>query len=257
MIAAVRDLVESGSIDATELRETPLIAANWCGAADFTERYYRDLVRSGIDLANPMLFAESVPNIGSAQCSLAFGIEAPTLSVIGRRTAGIEALWLAEAKIRSQEWRRAIIVAAEEAHPLVERVLTRCVGKPLQLRSGAVALLVEREEFDGDAVPSSFGKLNDISGCTAALDIGRAVEQFNPPNDDAHFLTTDSPFDAPLFGAASRVAQVHQRLLSLPEMGAATSLAMLLADPPRDGAFQRIASLDPHGACWHLRHRSC
>jgi 3-oxoacyl-[acyl-carrier-protein] synthase II len=257
MIAAVRDLVESGNIDTTELRETPLIAANWCGAADFTERYYRDLIRSGIDLANPMLFAESVPNIGSAQCSLAFGIEAPTLSVIGRRTAGIEALWLAEAKIRSQEWRRAIVVAAEEAHPLVERVLTRCVGKPLQLRSGAVALLVEREEFDGGAVTSSFGKLNDISGCTAALDIGRAVEQFNPPDDDAHVLTTDSPFDAALFGTASRVAQVRQRLLSLPEMGAATSLAMLLADPPRDDTVRRIASLDPHGVCWHLLHRSC
>lgn len=255
MIGAVRDLVESAGIDEAELRETPLIAANWCGAADYTEKYYRDLVRAGIDLANPMLFAESVPNIGSAQCSLAFGIEAPTLSVVGRRTAAVEALWLAEARLRAQEWPRAIVVAAEEAHPIVERVLSRCARAPIQLRSGAIALLVERESPGEPAARTHWGSVRDIEGHTAALDAAAAASAGTRASANAaSMVTSGSPFDAPFRGFDGHDSTCA---VPLPEMGATTTLAVLLAHARDTHPSARILSLDPHGACWNMTHRAC
>lgn len=253
MVGAVRDLVESSGLEASELRETPLIAANWCGAADYTERYYRELVRSGIDLANPMLFAESVPNIGSAQCALAFGIEAPTASVIGRRTAAVEAIWLAAAKFRTRDWTRAIVVAAEEAHPIVERVLARCAGAPVGLRSGAVALLLERASDAAASDGAAHGRLLDPTGFTVPLDATRAARLDAGATEG--LLTSDSPFDEPLRSARAGRADSSAQAIAIPEMGAATALGVLLAPPTQPAERRPIGALDPHGACWIMTHR--
>jgi hypothetical protein len=258
MIAAVRDLAERAGLSADELRETPLLAANWCGAADFTERYYRDLIRSGIDLANPMLFAESVPNIGSAQCSLAFGITAPSLSVIGRRTAGLEALLLAGARFASGEWGRAIIVAAEEEHPIVARTLSRCVTEEVPLRSGAVALLVEP-----NSAQTALCTVADVIGRTAPLSAHRSAQALaselatgsaRAPHT-ASFrgapVVSASPFDDPAAAAFSIgiAGRSHAcRRLALPELGAATAFATMLAEA--EGPGVTVIGSDPHGACW-------
>lgn len=247
MIGAVRDLADRAGLTADELRETPLIAANWCGAADFTERYYRDLVRSGIDLANPMLFAESVPNIGSAQCSLAFGIAAPTLSVIGRRTAALEALLLARARIAAGAWHRAIVVAAEEAHPIVERTLRQCTSREVQLRSGAIALLVERANSACSAGTSTIG---EVIGRIAPLDPQRAARLVasaiaTSTRRNTRVTLSDSAFDDEVltaFAAPSRACTA--------EFGAATPLASMLTAAHMSDAW--ITSADPHGACWAM-----
>ena len=240
MIGAVRDLANRARISDGELREIPVIAANWCGAVDFTERYYRDLLQSGIDLANPMLFAESVPNIGSAQVSLAFGVRAPCISVIGRRTAGIEAMALACARIRTGAWDRAIVVAAEEASPIVERVLAQCVGESIPLASGAVACLVSV----GDAQHPSVA----VMGRSLPLDAAGAVRALRdalPPA--AVQWTSGSAFDR---RAAPGVAAVFA-----PEFGAATALASLgCVLSGRDAAgISHVLDCDPHGAAWALR----
>ena len=262
MIAAVRDLADRAGLSAEELRGIPLLAANWCGAADFTERYYRDLVRSGIDLANPMLFAESVPNIGSAQCSLAFGITAPSLSVIGRRTAGLEALLLARARFATGEWDRAIIVAAEEEHPIVARTLTRCVTREVPLRSGAVALLVERA-----SARTALCTVDDVIGRTAPLSARGSAQSLasslaselarDPQGASFRGAATvsDSPFDDPAAEAFSLgfAGNPHScRRLSLPELGAATAFASMLAAALADSRVPAatVIDTDPHGACW-------
>ena len=247
MVGAVRDLTDRAGLTAEDLRDTPLLAASWCGATDFTERYYRDLVRSGIDLANPMLFAESVPNIGSAQCSLAFGITAPTLSAIGRRTAALEALLLARARIAVGSWHRAIIVAAEEAHPVVERTLRRCATRQVQLRSSAIAFLVERADPARDA---TFPAIHDVIGRTAPLDPRRAALLVRDAiaargHGAAQFTLSDAAFDDdafPVFSPAIRAGNA--------EFGAATPMAGMLAAAPGSTAW--IACSDPHGACWAM-----
>ena len=273
MIAAVRDLLESSTLTTAELRSTPLIAANWCGTADYTERYYRDLVRAGIDLANPMLFAESVPNIGSAHCSLAFGIEAATLSVIGRRTSAVEAIMLASARIATGAWQRAIIVAGEETHPIVERVLRRGISADVPVRSSAVAILLESPIAAMEARRNSIVEIDHVLGATrplapthAAQDLRRSMELVQPSS--TCMRTTTSPFDAPftqLFdncedAGFSRECKLLPPL-SLTELGATTPLAALVAsDLAQHGSQapptpQWLCSSDPHGASWAILAR--
>ncbi len=283
MIAAVRDLCQAHGIAADELRDTPLVAASWCGASDFTERYYRDLISSGIDLANPMLFAESVPNIGSAQASIALGIQAASISVVGRRTAGLEALFLAKARIASGEWQRAIVVAAEEEHPLVTRVLRHCCGEPITTSTAAVALLLERgRSTDHGTSVGSVGqaphgvtpcdgrtRITAVRGHTATMNPARAARQALAPGaarplaagqahaaDRPHenapatgqprdtLISTDSPFDAPIHAISGA------RLLRCGEIGAAAALAVIACTPAPGGGSWSVAGCDPHGACW-------
>ncbi len=241
MLAAVRDLASSCGMDEAALQETPVVAASWCGATEFTERYYRELIAEGIQLANPMLFAESVPNVGSAHVSLGFGIRAPCTSVVGRRTAALEALSLARARIATGDWCRAIVVAAEEAHPLVDRVLAHCTGVPIHLESAAIACLVARP------APGVAGyRLADAVGRTSPASPAEAAKlALQASGADAPRVTSSSRFDAPLAASCSTI--------ELPEMGSATPLAVLGARAARAGGPWIGAACDPHGAAWTAR----
>jgi 3-oxoacyl-(acyl-carrier-protein) synthase len=76
--------------------------------------YYKQIVNEGFVAANPMLFAEGVPNVGAAQLSLMLSLKGACQTVIGTRTAGLDAIGLACARIRSGAWDRAFVGAAEE-----------------------------------------------------------------------------------------------------------------------------------------------
>src|SRR3569623_2131695 len=66
-----------------------------------------------------MLFAEGVPNAGAAHLSLMLGLKGPCQTIIGTRTAGLDALHLAVTRIAAGECDRAIVSAAEVYSPLV------------------------------------------------------------------------------------------------------------------------------------------
>ena len=253
MIAAIRDLVETSGLTPEELANTPLIAANWSGTPEFTIQYYRDLIASGINLANPVLFAESVPNIGSAHCSIALGIRAASISVIGRRTAGIEAISLASAKIKTGAWPRAILVAAEEAHPVTERILSRCAKKQIHLRSSGIALLLEHGSVGGFARDRRSIAITKCIGRTAALESSLAesvVLSTLRPDGASQVLcfTSRSPLDQNIHSIAPSVTQV-----SSTELGATSGFFNVFAGlsmrTQSTELFSSISS-DPHGACW-------
>ncbi len=227
VLAAMADLRDSGAITSDELEQTPVLCATWHGAADFTERYYRDLVASGVDLANPLLFAESVPNIASGHASIGFGITAACASVIGSRNAGFEALALASARIRAGTWDRAVVIAAEEEHPLIDAVLSRWSGAEVRSRSSAVAMLL-RAMPDG----SAGGSL--VVGPATAVDVGRCSQ---------------SPLDATMLLGRPGVTRT-----GVPEMGAVTGPAVaMLAAGSDGGRVQGVWSAEPGGASWLLR----
>ena len=79
------------------IEDIPAFAAN-CSAllgsthcsTNYSEAYYRQIVREGIALANPMLFAEGVPNAAAAHLSLMLGLKGPCQTIIGTRTAGLD-----------------------------------------------------------------------------------------------------------------------------------------------------------------------
>lgn len=96
------------------------------GSANYSYNYYEQIVREGVLGANPMLFAEGVPNAGAAHISLMLGLKGACQSVIGTRTAGLDALALATARIASGAWDRAIVGAGEEESDVVRRAYQHC-----------------------------------------------------------------------------------------------------------------------------------
>lgn len=96
------------------------------GSSQYCRDYYGQIVRQGISAANPLLFAEGVPNAAAAHLSLAAGIKGACQTIIGSRTAGIDALGLASARIASGQWDRAIVGAAEEYCDVVNAAYAHC-----------------------------------------------------------------------------------------------------------------------------------
>lgn len=115
------------------------------GSTRYTEQYYGEIVAEGIGTANPMLFAEGVPNVGTAQLSLMLGLRGPAQTIIGSRTAGLDALYLAAMRIRNGEWSRAIVGSAEEYNVTVDRLYRHC-GWRGTTGAGAVILVLEAAE---------------------------------------------------------------------------------------------------------------
>jgi 3-oxoacyl-[acyl-carrier-protein] synthase II len=95
------------------------------GSPNFSEPYYRQIVNEGIGAANPMLFAEGVPNAAAAHLSLMLGMKGPCQTIIGSRTAGLDALRLAALRISTGNWDRALVAAAEEYSPVVNAAYGR------------------------------------------------------------------------------------------------------------------------------------
>jgi 3-oxoacyl-[acyl-carrier-protein] synthase II len=151
--AGTRALRDAG-VDPSAVAAMGAIVATEHGAVGYTADYYDELVRSGLDAGNPLLFAESVPNVASGQLTIGLGIRGPALTVIGSRIAGIAALSLALARLRDREWPAALVIAAEESHPLLRHWLRRMRfvrehdkdARYPPIGSGAIAFVLERAE---------------------------------------------------------------------------------------------------------------
>jgi 3-oxoacyl-[acyl-carrier-protein] synthase II len=114
------------------------------GSSNFCETYYRPITTDGLSAANPALFAEGVPNAAAAQLSLMFQVKGGCQTIIGSRTAGIDALWLASLRIASGEWDRAIVSAGEELHETATAIY-KSLGLEIPLSTGAVSIVLESE----------------------------------------------------------------------------------------------------------------
>lgn len=131
------------------------LVATTHAASRYCESYYKQLIDEGINAVNPMLFAEGVPNVASAHLCTNFSITGFCQTLIGTRTAGLEALHFAAARIRAGCWNRAVVVAAEEASELITQSyrnqFTKRSGKKdvreFSSSSGAVAFMLERRDF--------------------------------------------------------------------------------------------------------------
>jgi 3-oxoacyl-[acyl-carrier-protein] synthase II len=125
-LAAATLAVRHAGIAEGDLAAFPAILGTMHGSAGYSYQYYGQIVKEGIVGANPMLFAEGVPNAGAAHISLMLGLKGACQSVIGTRTAGLDALALASARIASGEWDRAIIGAGEEDSDVVRAAYQHC-----------------------------------------------------------------------------------------------------------------------------------
>lgn len=142
-ILAARD----AGLDQDLIRASSAVVGTRFGATGYTLDYYEELVRDGLGSGNPLFFAESVPNIGSAQLSLGMGIQGATISVSGTTLAAFEAIHLARRHLVSGQASTAIVVVAEESHARVAEVLRELdLLDERALAEGAVALVLERRD---------------------------------------------------------------------------------------------------------------
>jgi 3-oxoacyl-[acyl-carrier-protein] synthase II len=124
--ATTAALQDAGMSDLREFgHRCAVFVASLHGPAEFCETYYRQIIDQGLEAANPSLFAEGVPNVGSAHLSTHFRITGFCQSIIGTRTAGLDALRLAVTSIQTGVWDRAFVCAADEITPLVSEVYHR------------------------------------------------------------------------------------------------------------------------------------
>ena len=146
------------------------------GATQYCEDYYGEIVRDGLGAANPVLFAEGVPNAAAAHLSMMLGLKGGCQSIIGSKCAGLEALLLAALRIQEGRWSRCLVGAAEEysevvneAHKVCRSLVSSHVG------SGAATIVVEsrREaESRGATIYGVIGKGWWQDRCSPDLDEG-------------------------------------------------------------------------------------
>jgi 3-oxoacyl-[acyl-carrier-protein] synthase II len=167
----------AGIADLSSLDPTcPVLLGTAHGSATYCIEYYRQIVASGYPAANPMLFAEGVPNAAAAHLSLMLGLKGACQTVIGSRTAGLDALRLAWLRIASGQWDRAIVGAAEENVPLVNEAYRHAGlyagsndGPPFISRDGfnagwgAVTLILESRAAMERRSARALGRLENCS----------------------------------------------------------------------------------------------
>jgi 3-oxoacyl-(acyl-carrier-protein) synthase len=143
------------------------------GSANYSRDYYRQIVDDGMAAANPMLFAEGVPNAGAAHLSLMMSLNGACQTIIGSRVAGLDALRLASERIAQGRWDRAVVSAGEEFCQTVNDAYRHC-GHGFPIGCGAVTLILESRA----SVEARGGRVRGrvVSAAGAAPGEGREVE---------------------------------------------------------------------------------
>ncbi|MFN0010133.1 MAG: beta-ketoacyl synthase N-terminal-like domain-containing protein [Phycisphaerales bacterium] len=137
--------------DHARLATASCLLGSMHGSIGFCTDYYSQIVREGVLAANPVLFAEGVPNAPAAHMSTAFRIQGSCQIIIGARTAGLDALALAALRVQSGASRVVLVVATEEQSDTADAAYTtlglraNTRGAPTGFTSshGAVAFVVE------------------------------------------------------------------------------------------------------------------
>jgi 3-oxoacyl-[acyl-carrier-protein] synthase II len=126
------------------------ILASAHGSSNFCSEYYTQIVKEGVQAANPVLFAEGVPNAAAAHVSANFGVKGACQTIIGSRTAGLDALALAALRVRMGTCEIVLVGAAEETHQSVDRAYRTAmsasshdVHTAFRTAPGGAALIVE------------------------------------------------------------------------------------------------------------------
>ncbi|HET9933571.1 MAG TPA: beta-ketoacyl synthase N-terminal-like domain-containing protein [Polyangiaceae bacterium] len=102
----------------------------------------------------PRAFPPTSPNLCAGICSIAWGLRGPAFSVgASLMGAGREAFDVAELLVAAGDAEAALVVLAEDAGPVVER-LFRCAGEPVPSRRARAALLVPGVVGNGGSEPN-------------------------------------------------------------------------------------------------------
>ncbi|MBV8782443.1 MAG: beta-ketoacyl-[acyl-carrier-protein] synthase family protein [Phycisphaerae bacterium] len=132
--------------DATWAAKCAAVLGSTHAGAGYCVDYYQQIIKGGMAAANPMLFAEGVPNAAAAHLSLMLGLKGACQTILGTRTAGMDAIRIAFLRIATGQWGRALVGAAEEFTPLAHDAYAACGPSESQrfsIGSGAIMFVLE------------------------------------------------------------------------------------------------------------------
>jgi 3-oxoacyl-[acyl-carrier-protein] synthase II len=196
---------DAGIVDTVEFcRDCAAILGTTHGSSNYSVSYYTQIVKEGILAANPMLFAEAVPNGGAAQLSLMLSLKGACQTVIGTRTAGLDAIALASARIRSGDWDRAIIGAGEEYCDVVCDAYRHCgiaaAGEAFPfgdqigcvIGAGAATFILESQESMQQRGGKPRGQIRQTAAASGSRQqtIESVADVLKRLGDPAHIITS-------------------------------------------------------------------
>jgi 3-oxoacyl-[acyl-carrier-protein] synthase II len=216
------------------------------GSTHYSYDYYRGLVDEGLATANPMLFAQGVPNAGAAHLSMSLKLRGACQSIIGSWTAGLDALRLAALRLGDGTLDRCVVCAGEEHDELVERCYAE-LGLARPTMAAAVALVLEsrtsaeaRSARNRGVVESGASMHFNAQVRRGAAGLSRLLQA----EAEAGAKRVVGPGDGAWLGRLVRVAERRSGVkVSSPPAGFAESfsaapllsLAAALVDPPGVG----------------------
>jgi 3-oxoacyl-[acyl-carrier-protein] synthase II len=220
------------------------------GSVNFCEAYYTQVVREGMAAANPVLFAEGVPNAAAAQLSLTLGIRGGCQTLIGSRTAGLDALRLAAARIRDGSLSRIFVGAAEEWSDLSVRAHTACgIDVPGGFAAGAVTFILESRR-EAQARGARIRAVIDSGAQRCGHPAEAAALLLRDASDSSRFITALGPSAPDLAVARAFDAERRNPAWSigtlLPETFSVGPLAALAAALTGESSLH-FPTNSPHG----------
>lgn len=122
-----RAIADAG-LTADAVSRASAILASMHGSPSYCYDNYSQIVREGVLAANPVLFAEGVPNAAAAHVSTLLGVRGACQTVIGSRAGGLDAIALGSLRIREGASDIVLVAAAEEAYPIIDRAYVAAFG---------------------------------------------------------------------------------------------------------------------------------
>ncbi|MEM6550595.1 MAG: beta-ketoacyl synthase N-terminal-like domain-containing protein [Planctomycetota bacterium] len=233
------DPADLPGLDAPAEARPACLVASANGSASYALDYYKPLIEEGYQAANPLLFAEGVPNAPAAHLSMVYKLHGPSQSIIGTHTSGLDALALATARIASGRWTTAIVCIAEEDHPLVRQIVADFghIAPDAAPHEGAIALVLQR--LDASSKPVAV--LSDPSLVSYHDPTEALAELFTQGRPSPAFCPTDLRQEQPLRTAG------HQPFPHGPWFALGTGLALLHTLAQLGPPSTNLASACPSG----------
>ena len=109
--AAQAAILQSGI---TPGSRTALVLGVSNGCAQYTRRFYEQIVKTGANTASPLLFPETVHNAPASHLAAMLKLDGATYTLIGDATVGLQALHFANQLLAMGDADHVIVAAAEE-----------------------------------------------------------------------------------------------------------------------------------------------
>lgn len=198
LVAADGALVNAGC-PTLDSERTAVVFGSAYGCHATNEEYYRGLLQEGPAGASPRLFAYTLPSSPVGEISIHYGIRGPATTACPGWHAGLAALAEGVEHLRSGRADRVLVVAAEVASELLQRLTGGAVrdasAAVLLSRSGR-ARITHIEEHFGDRPTERY----DTLGAAPLIELQRWLAA---PHDSLRLFAAD-----PAGGSASAVVEI-------------------------------------------------